>query len=623
MPTRTEAYDYIVRKIQSMKETYPSLRSRTDSYVFSALCVKAHFYKNPALFLSEEDFDEIIVDSQYDGGVDILLSDPNAEGADFVIGQSKFCQAISSEAVLNAMIKMAHFYKDMVSGRYERVNERVQRRFLSLYSEIGDESKIHFVFYTSAPKGRISLERIERKFKEELTGFDAIETSILFASDIEEEIRESESRRPTVENGKIRIDEADNYLQYGENAAIVNVSAYSIKQLYAQHSTNLLSRNLRYHIAGKSAGINVDKDIEDTICKNPESFWLKNNGITMICDHFDIDGKEVKLRNFSIVNGGQTTYVLHKSPNINETHDLYLPCKIIKTMGESDDEKNAFSLAIAQAANSQKAIKQIDLKANSPEQVRFAQAMREAGVFYQTKRGEQVPKNYREPYKNTDLREVGKLCLAAVFQLPCTSRAKPSTLYQDKYYSPIFKGNQSEQARIARICKELLYVDYYFKTRFQPKFDRENVDLPDSNVRISFAHNARTICIAFVALAGRYYQSNISDQILQTVFSSAQSEMTAELAYKALRDLGELRVLLSPHLTPNTDIYDRVLDELFLAIINAGITSYSIIVGQLDSTLTVVNFLKRADKNYYDILRAHWGTLRSQIKSTLSNIDNE
>ncbi len=66
MPTRTEAYDYIVRKIQSMKETYPSLRSRTDSYVFSALCVKAHFYKNPALVLNEEEFDEIIVDGQYD-----------------------------------------------------------------------------------------------------------------------------------------------------------------------------------------------------------------------------------------------------------------------------------------------------------------------------------------------------------------------------------------------------------------------------------------------------------------------------------------------------------------------------------------------------------------------------
>ena len=340
MATGTRIYDYIVSKIKSMKEVYPSLRSRSDDYVFSALCVKANFYKNPALILNESEFGEIVVDGQYDGGADILLSDPNSEGADLVIGQSKFYKTISYEDVLNAMLKMALFYKDMVRGHYEQVNATVQRRFLTLNSEIGDESKIRFVFYTSAPQGGIRRDRIEKKFREQFTDSTAIDVSILFASDIEDEIKESESRRPTVESGKIRIDEAGNYLQYGENAAIVNVSAYSIKQLYAQHNTNLLSRNLRYHIAGRD----IDKGIAETINTNPESFWLKNNGITIICDDFVIDGKEVKLRNFSIVNGGQTTYILHKSASINDTNDLYLPCKIIKATGESEDEKNAFSL---------------------------------------------------------------------------------------------------------------------------------------------------------------------------------------------------------------------------------------------------------------------------------------
>ena len=49
---------------------------------------------------------------------------------------------------------------------------------------------------------------------------------------VEEEIDESESRRPTVDQGKIKIDETDNYLLYGDSAAIVNVSAFSIKALY-------------------------------------------------------------------------------------------------------------------------------------------------------------------------------------------------------------------------------------------------------------------------------------------------------------------------------------------------------------------------------------------------------
>lgn len=88
MPANTTSYDFISQKIKAMKDTYPSLRSKRDDYVFSALCVKANFYKNPALILNEADFGEIIVDGQYDGGVDVLLSDPNSEGADLVIGKA-------------------------------------------------------------------------------------------------------------------------------------------------------------------------------------------------------------------------------------------------------------------------------------------------------------------------------------------------------------------------------------------------------------------------------------------------------------------------------------------------------------------------------------------------------
>lgn len=611
MPANTTSYDFISQKIKAMKDTYPSLRSKRDDYVFSALCVKANFYKNPALILNEADFGEIIVDGQYDGGVDVLLSDPNSEGADLVIGQSKYYTSIAYEDVLNGMIKMALFYKDMVRGQFEQVNETVQRRFLTLNSEVGDESKVHFVFYTSAPQSGIRRDRIEKKFREQFAGVTNIEVSILFAGDIEDEIKESESRRPTVETGKIRIDERDNYLLYGDGAAIVNVSAYSIKQLYAQHSTNLLARNLRYHIAGRD----IDKAISETITGDPESFWLKNNGITIICDDFVIDGKEVKLKNFSIVNGGQTTYMLHKSPSINSDHDLFLPCKIIKIVGDTEDDKNSFSLSIAKATNSQKAIKPVDLKANSPEQVRFSQAMREVGIFYQTKRGETVPSAYRAPYLNTDLVEVGKLCLAGIFQVPCASRSKPSSLYLDKYYDPIFNGNQSQ---IAKLCKELLYIDNYFRTAYQKKFDRDNASVPNAASRISFAHNARTICGAFVAFAARLRQGNFTEQDLAPLFNAASSESVSDSLYETFRDLGHLQFFLPPQVFADKNQYEMVLSKLFDIVIEAGITSYTF-ASRYDTTLTATNYLKK-DKNYYDILGIQWPRMLADINAIFDEI---
>ena len=612
MPNVQSAYNFISSKISSLKDAYPSLRNKPDDYVFSALAVKSNFYKNPALILNEADFDDIVVDGQYDGGVDFLLSDPNTETSDLVIGQSKFYQSISYEDVFNALTKMASFYKDMQGGHYEQVNMKVQSRFLSLDSEVGEESKVQFVFYTSAPQNNIRRDRLKKKFMELFADSSNLEVYIYFGPDVVAEIKESESRRPTVESGKLIIDETNNYLLYGESAAFINASAFSIKTLYAQHNTNLLSRNLRYHVSGRQ----IDKGIEETINNSPETFWIKNNGITIVCDEFIIDGREVKLKNFSIVNGGQTTYMIHKNKNVSESHDFYVPCKIIENCGETEDEKNLFSLEIAKATNSQKAIKPIDLKANSPEQVRFCQAMREVGLFYQTKRGETVPSAFKTTYLNTDLAEIGKLCLSAIFQMPGTSRNKPSSLYLSQYYDIIFNGNQSA---IAKLSKELLYIDYYFRKSFQKRFDSENRSRPNAQDRIAFAHNSRTICIAFVALAARYYQRNIDNDDLADIFAASRREPPYNQVYEDFRDTGELSYLINPTVFADKDAYDDVLYKLFMLIINAGITYYSM-MARFEEGLIISNFLKK-DRNYYGILESGWDvSLDAGIKSIFDNL---
>ena len=51
-----------------------------------------------------------------------------------------------------------------------------------------------------------------------------IDLIVQFADDIVESIKELESRRPTVESGKLKIDEAGNCLYYGDDAVIVNIS---------------------------------------------------------------------------------------------------------------------------------------------------------------------------------------------------------------------------------------------------------------------------------------------------------------------------------------------------------------------------------------------------------------
>ncbi len=611
MPASNNSYAYIQNKIRALKDSSAIFRDKPDHYVFSAICIKGHFYKNPAISLNDTELNEMIVDGQNDGGVDILLTDPESENSDLVIGQSKYYTTITKDDVSDALNKMAFFYKNMQAGRYEQVSMEVQRRFMSLNAEQSEDAKVRFVFYTSAPQNRIKTTQMVQHFKDQFDNAEKIEVEFFFGKDIEEEIAESESRRPTVERGKIKIDEAGNCLVYGEEAVIVNASAFSIKTLYAQYNIQLLSKNLRYHIAGRE----IDKGINETIQNDPESFWMKNNGITIICDDFRVDGKEAKLENFSIINGGQTTYMIHKNSDINEDHDFYLPCKIIRSRGETEDQKNTFSLEIAKAANTQKPIKTVDLKANAPEQVRFARAMREVGIFYQTKRGEEVPKRYKEAFLNTSLLPVGKLALAAVLQMPCTSRQKPSTVYRAEYYDKFFDGDQMQ---MARICKELLYIDFYFRTAFLKKFDSENKDSATGDY-ISFAHNARTVCIAFVALASRYYQQNVTSQEMQMLFDEARNGNNLEnRIYDIFSKLDGVVYLFPGDVFQDKNRYEEILEQLFYLIIDAGAAYFST-AKDTDSALNTTNFLKK-DKNYYNILNSQWTKMARDIKRILKDV---
>lgn len=242
--------------------------------------------------------------------------------------------------------------------------------------------------------------------------------------------------------------------------------------------------------------------------------------------------------------------------------------------------------------------------------------MRDAGIYYQTKRGEIIPAAFKAAYLNTDLAEIGKLCLSAIFQMPGTSRNKPSSLYMPQYYDLVFDGNQST---IANLSKELLYIDYYFRKEFQKRFDFENKNRPSSQTRIAFAHNSRTICIAFVALAARYYQGNITDADLADIFAASRREPPYAQVYDATKNLGNIYYFIPPAVFADKDAYDEVLYKLFMIIINAGINYYSM-MARFEEGLIISNFLKK-DKNYYGILESGWmGSMETGIKSIFERL---
>ncbi|MDE0488782.1 MAG: AIPR family protein [Gammaproteobacteria bacterium] len=209
----------------------------------------------------------------------------------------------------------------------------------------------------------------------------------------------------------------------------------SINELYsARHDDGLFAQNLRTFIPNKK----VDDAIRDSIRSTPADFWLKNNGITIACEDYYVDGNKIVLYNFSIINGCQTATKIGKSLI---DADFVLPCKIIR---ESESQKMA---DLAEAANSQKPIQDRDLKSNAPEQLALKRAFekQEPKIYLGVKRGvkqftrpQRMARGIRD-WQQLDNWTYGQLVLAFHRQKPHIAFSRRGTIFGTKEtYKEVF-----------------------------------------------------------------------------------------------------------------------------------------------------------------------------------------
>jgi len=82
-----------------------------------------------------------------------------------------------------------------------------------------------------------------------------------------------------------------------------------------------------------------------------------NNGITIVASALTPAANRFTIRDYQVVNGCQTSHVLHECQNIEGIENVYVPIKIVVT--ESDDIKTSITLA----TNSQTEVKTEQLEA--------------------------------------------------------------------------------------------------------------------------------------------------------------------------------------------------------------------------------------------------------------------
>lgn len=570
-----ETREYLEQMIANSKEENPELLGNAKDYsVFTFLCCR-YFYS-----LEADDAYACIVDGANDGSIDAIcsLQDEDKNPIDFI--QTKYRSTFDITTAKGELAEMEETAKNLRRMRYGTIRDDVRDRFEDLRDD-SDTQPFRYVYFTSATP----TQKVKDKARIQLVG-DREDIDIYFGDDIQDYIECEMQKTSRVSEGKLHLDRADNALEYGNDALIVNISANSLKALYARYRRALLGLNLRYYIKNKT----VDKGLRETITGHPEKFWYLNNGLVIVCEDFEIDGTEVRFKKFSIVNGGQTTDRIY---NTDFNDDFFISCKIIRIPEEPTGSGTVTSQDIAVATNSQKPIRDKDIVSNRAEQLKLVEEFRKCKppIQYITKNGERIEKQYKDRNQHITLDQLGKLALASVLQMPWT-RNGFSDLYKPDttWYARIYKG----QIGRLQVYADLLKIDNYYKSFVSRKIQTSNQKL---------SRNGRTFALATITFASLFMQKGVHTDVQRIEESEERQDAL----------IGEIAAL-ERIIVNMVDDEERLFFDLFIAITDEILAfQYELESERADSSIDESNFLKRKEP--------YLGSLR-RLVSKLSNSGN-
>lgn len=511
-----------------------------------------------------------ITDGANDGGIDFVFYDD--ENSKVIIGQNKYSNNLDVNGVVSEIDKINSTIRNFKNNKTSDYSKILKERYLNVIDRLNDENEgnIEVIFASLSSFDKTKVEsRVENHSQySELVFYGE--------NELEKIIEDIQTELSVVKEFKFDIDHSKNVLGYSSSnfeGSVLNLSASSLKKAYDKYeSKSLFNLNIRRYIKSKS----VDEGIISTINHNKDDFWFRNNGLTIACKDYILDGNTVKIYDFSIVNGGQTTTLIAKHLK-SVSDDFYVMAKIIKSVDElgSSETMNFFN-EIAEATNSQKPIQPRDLKANAPEMLQLQRLLIDKGYFLEIKRGVLAPRKYGDnKIKNEEL---AQLIYAFVFQKPGTARSNKKSLFSNNtHYKQIFRQKYGKNPNQVHFLVDLIQLNKRVDNsiyKFKNNEAYSNLTLEQLNV----LNNSK---LAIFALMGFIYRLVNKDFKLET--------------QKVEEDLEnfEYGKFISNYTDDNIDeLIEKLIFELVEHIEELYATEF-----EKGSVTSISNFLK-TDKNY-------------------------
>jgi hypothetical protein len=330
-----------------------------------------------------------ITDGSGDNGIDAIYYDTSSNV--FYLVQSKWIHKGNGEPDNGDIKKFIAGIKDLVNFRFDRFNQKVQKKEAIIKSAICDSKTKYQIIIVYTGINDLA-EPSRRDFSDLLTEYnDAGE--VVFLSVFNQK-RIHTSLVISVDE-KQPIDQIVQLKQFGKvsepyTGYYGQVNGAEIYGWWDKYKKRLFTKNIR----GGLGETEVNGEIVTTLEQSPELFWFFNNGVTLICDsviknmvgggsnelgHFD-------CKNISIVNGAQTVSTIGKFGEEDHTrlNNVFVPVRIIELLNA--DER--FGHRITKANNTQNKVENRDFVMFDPEQTRIREELLIDNIEYRINRGE-------------------------------------------------------------------------------------------------------------------------------------------------------------------------------------------------------------------------------------------
>ena len=410
-----------------------------DQYSLKVGTAFGMWYAIESVDLEEDEaFEAVSFDGGNDKDIDLFLIDARSER--ILIGQLKYKSTgmyAARKAELLSLLHTTDWLKDPEALRRDG-REDLANAAHEYLTAVGNGYSVEYL-YVYMGERRVDVQDAARQFNvSEAGSVPSRSCRVVDFSSLLSEHEERTDQSTRINKTTIQIQPNRYFEEEGAfgKALVTSLGGDELRTLHDTHGDRLFDRNVRLFLAARKGSVNAG--LRDTLASTAErkNFWAYNNGITFICDKYELDYDMLTLHNFSVVNGCQTT-VSFTNSTASATKDARVLARFIAAPEKHIDSIIRFN-------NSQNPIRIWDLSSQDKLQKRLKKEIAKLPqpFLYILRKGE--TRRMTNAEKKPFLRS-GKVCsiqhdLNA--QYLAAFRGLPAIAYKDK--GKIFAGHYDE-----------------------------------------------------------------------------------------------------------------------------------------------------------------------------------